>query len=221
MNSMNKNQYKDIIRVKEDANKVISGFLMNEINQNLVSLKWKIDLMELRGGCGLDGLKDFNPVKKILNRSIERIREISIMLYPLILDDLGFINAVRSLLYEFEKKTKSKIEFNCNIVQREVDNSITLYRLIQEILLMLYSTPKPIFVNFELTKRGSRIIMKFSQKEGFSEIKKILENNSNNKSYKTDRFRNVNNLINLLDGNVKITLSKIHQDKIIIIIPIK
>ncbi|WP_144550885.1 sensor histidine kinase [Peribacillus simplex] len=66
---------------------------------------------------------------------IEALRHLSWELRPSVLDDLGLLPAIRSLLVQFSEHHHIKVHFDCYLNYRlNTNKEITIYRIIQEAL---------------------------------------------------------------------------------------
>lgn len=77
-------------------------------------------------------------MQKDIIAMIQSLRELCAELRPPVLDNLGFVGAIQSLIEEFKKRTKIPIKFNLDINREEglVDSvELCTYRILQEALL--------------------------------------------------------------------------------------
>ena len=116
--------------------------LHDGINQLMVSVKFRIELAMdkvSKGGGEADNERAVDDLERgrcALNEAIQEVRRISHDLRPSVLDDLGLLPALKSLLDEFSERTGVRIDLQTNIADRRMPEQIeiTLYRVVQESL---------------------------------------------------------------------------------------
>jgi PAS domain S-box-containing protein len=119
-----------IIDVQEEERKRLSRNLHDGIGQNLYSHLITINRLLSEIDHPL-----LHQMQKEATQLIEEIRDISWELRPSVLDDLGLVPAIRSLLSRFSENYHIDVFFEC-VLNRRLDISIelTIYRIIQEAL---------------------------------------------------------------------------------------
>ncbi len=131
--------------VREEESKRIARIIHDELGQILTGLRWDLT----RTWKQFAGLLDKNDKTRLeekvngmtdcIDETIQRVREISSQLRPLILDDLGLIGAFEWQIGEFEKRTGIACELvRAGIEDQEVgldsQRSTAAFRIMQEIL---------------------------------------------------------------------------------------
>jgi PAS domain S-box-containing protein len=92
-----------IIELQEEERQRISRELHDGINQILISAKLKVD--NLRDKNNEMRTEEQIKIKSLLDKSIQEIRNISHNLHPIILDDLGLVEAINDYLEDFIDRT--------------------------------------------------------------------------------------------------------------------
>lgn len=127
------------MRLQVNERRKFSRELHDGINQQLVSLKFRIELALKR----LEGEQmphpaaaELNIAGKVLNDTIQEVRQISHNLRPVLLDDLGLKPALRALKENFSERTGIEVILSYGLDGIEIsdDVEITIYRLTQECL---------------------------------------------------------------------------------------
>ncbi len=99
-------------------------------------------------------------VREELDRSIAEVRRISSNLRPSVLDDFGFVTALRLLVKEFEKRQGIVAEIHCaqNFpADLEGDAEIALYRIAQEALANIAKHAHATAVEVHLVQRDTSV----------------------------------------------------------------
>ncbi|MEX1058209.1 MAG: ATP-binding protein, partial [Natronospirillum sp.] len=160
--------------------------LHDGINQQLVSLKLRIELAEKKmahADTQLSALSDLDLASNILNSTIQEVRQISHNLRPVMLDDLGLRPALRGLIEQFAEHTGIAVELYYNLDEVEVSDDIetTIYRITQECLQNIekharaqrveirvqYANDR---IQFEVTDNGCGFNASISQHQGIGLI---------------------------------------------------
>lgn len=127
------------MRLQVNERRKFSRELHDGINQQLVSLKLRIELAEKKMGHAntqQSALGDLDIASTILNSTIQEVRQISHNLRPVMLDDLGLHPALRGLIEQFSEHTgiQVKMDFGLDHVEVSDDIETTIYRITQECL---------------------------------------------------------------------------------------
>jgi signal transduction histidine kinase len=125
-----------IIRAQEDERRRISHELHDEVGQALTALKVEISLAQraLRGMGAADDL--LQPAQAITDRALHTVRDLSHLLHPAVLDDLGLPDAVDGYVRDFSKRFGIATELHVHgmAVRLPPDIEVAAYRMIQEAL---------------------------------------------------------------------------------------
>lgn len=154
---------KRFMRLQVNERRKLSRELHDGINQQLVSLKYRIELAEKKlGDSALDhpAHKDLDIASTVLNQTIQEVRQISHSLRPVLLDDLGLKAALRALAEHFEEHTLVQVTLDYSIEHLDVPDDIetTLYRITQECLNNIEKHAQASCVNIKLGYDQGRIV---------------------------------------------------------------
>lgn len=127
------------MRLQVNERRKFSRELHDGINQELVSLKFRLELAVKKLGDGEathPALHDLNIASRVLNGTIQEVRQISHNLRPVLLDDLGLKPALRALIEQFSERTGIQVQWHFGLTEISVPDDIetTIYRLAQECL---------------------------------------------------------------------------------------
>jgi signal transduction histidine kinase len=112
-----------LLRAQEEERRRIARELHDEAGQTLTALKIELDL---------EGRREASTrVAEVLNQ----IRNVSELLRPRALDDLGLVPALRALVDDFGKRTQIQVALETDDVPAwPAESAVTLYRVVQEAL---------------------------------------------------------------------------------------
>lgn len=115
---------RELLRAQEDERRRISRELHDEAGQILTAVKIELDL-EGRTGAG-----------EMVGRALAQVRDLSNLLRPSTLDDLGLVPAVKGLVEDFARRTRIEVDLDIDEGLRltEADQQVVIYRVIQEAL---------------------------------------------------------------------------------------
>ncbi len=145
-------------RAQEEERARISRELHDDLCQRLTGMKFRVEVLEEEAAPSdrkMGGqLRD---VREELDRSIAEVRRISSNLRPSVLDDFGFVTALRLLVKEFEKRQGIAAVIHCAQgfpADLEGDSEIALYRIAQEALANIAKHAHATAVEVHLVQRN-------------------------------------------------------------------
>ncbi len=125
------------VQYQESERRRFSRELHDGINQLMVSAKFRIELAANKARkVTPDVEEDLDKATQVLNEAIQEVRRISHDLRPSVLDDLGLIPAMTTVLSEFRLRTGIEVSQNTPPCKMRLPDEIetTLYRITQEAL---------------------------------------------------------------------------------------
>lgn len=133
------NLIRKFLRLQVNERRQFSRELHDGINQQLVSLKLRIELAEKKLSQADEqhsAARDLDIASDILNDTIQEVRQISHNLRPVLLDDLGLEPALRALADQFSEHTGIQVDLDYGLDPVAVSDDVetTLYRVTQESL---------------------------------------------------------------------------------------
>ncbi|MFB6291507.1 MAG: sensor histidine kinase [Candidatus Bipolaricaulia bacterium] len=146
--------WKELISAREEERSRIAKRLHDQLGQTLMGIKMKLDILDK----DLDDrrLKD---LKELLGEAITESRDLSHLLRPSTLDELGLAPAIRELVENFDSSTD--IDFLIDLdLDREVkgeEERAILYRAVQELLNNAVKHADPNVVEVSLTDEDSML----------------------------------------------------------------
>jgi signal transduction histidine kinase len=113
-----------LLTVQEDERRRIARELHDEAGQVLTAVKIELDL---------EGRRD---ASQLVGRALAQVRDLSNLLRPSVLDDLGLAAALRALGDDFSSRTHIAVTLDVTGVTRRLpsDVEVVIYRVVQEAL---------------------------------------------------------------------------------------
>jgi PAS domain S-box-containing protein len=137
MNAQLRQLSESLQTVREEERSRISRELHDELGQQLTGLKLEFAWFcnRLREGREVTA-DEINGMRTSLDTALASVRRISSELRPLILDDLGFAEAIAWQADEFGKRTDTLVKLDIAGAERVVDQGMAsgLFRIVQESL---------------------------------------------------------------------------------------
>jgi signal transduction histidine kinase len=113
-----------LLRAQEDERRRIARELHDEAGQVLTAVKIELDL---------DGRKE---ASEMVGRALAQVRDLSNLLRPSVLDDLGLLAALRALTEDFSRRTRIQVALRIGEGLRgfTAEQEVVIYRVVQEAL---------------------------------------------------------------------------------------
>jgi len=147
-----------VIRVEEEQKNNLSLQVHDQMGQDLSAMKIYLGLIE--GELPQDAAEQrdrINKSKRIVDSLMQKTHNISELLRPPELDDLGLIESLDALIGQFRELTGCKITFNGpdRELKLSPEYSLVLYRVVQEALTNVAKHAKAKSVDINLLYRGN------------------------------------------------------------------
>jgi PAS domain S-box-containing protein len=122
-----------LVEVQENERRGIARELHDEIGQTLTGRNY---LMQTIQECPGDRPSALGEARGLIGELMDKVRDLSLELRPAMLDDLGLLPTLLSMLDRYEKQTQVRVEFEHRGVERRFDSEVetTAYRVVQEAL---------------------------------------------------------------------------------------
>jgi signal transduction histidine kinase len=123
--------------IREEERLTIAREIHDELGQQLTGLKIDISFLSKKINTKDKEVKQkINTINKLLDETVKTVRRIATELRPLILDNLGFIEAMKWQSEEFKKRSGIRIEFTSSVNEIILPDNILigLFRIYQEAL---------------------------------------------------------------------------------------
>lgn len=202
--------------IREEERAFMARELHDTVSQPLLAVKMQLGLakqmLDKNKMEQMSMLSEF--VEKSLgsvNKTIDASRKLTSELRSDMLDIVGFVEGVRLLLVNFENAYNVQCEFVCNTnkIELSIQQSIALYRIVQEAINNIERHAKASFVRLNISKTGRRLnIVIEDNGQGFD--------TSNERKLKSYGLLDIRERANLLDAKLDIYSSLGQGTKIII-----
>ena len=162
MNHQLRGLSKSLESIREQERTRIARELHDDLGQQLTGLKLELSWLSGRIKEGhLPPEERITEMKQQLDGAISSVRRISTELRPIILDDLGFEEAVKWLVSEFTKRTQIPVSLVLKAEEcvSNGDLATTLFRIVQESLTNIARHAEATKVNIALTKEDQQLLL--------------------------------------------------------------
>lgn len=125
-----------LMRVQDEEHRRLSRSLHDELGQELAALKIELDVQNAE----LDGKKLF-PAIETVERALSKVRNLSYLLHPPLLDESGLLPALHWYLGGLQKRSELRVTFDykpATFPRLPRDLETTIFRIIQESLTNVY-----------------------------------------------------------------------------------
>jgi PAS domain S-box-containing protein len=123
-----------LIRAQDDERRRIARELRDSTGQALVALSKTIDRMEM--DSSLENLNRFQECRELIASATAEIRDLSRLMHPPLIDDLGLTAALAEYTQGFEMRSGLTVELEISdeVGRLDRDREIALFRIIEESL---------------------------------------------------------------------------------------
>lgn len=147
----------DLMRVQDEERRRISRELHDELGQELAAVRMELDLNSS------ENKKTLRPAIEATDRALSKVRNLSYLLHPPLLDESGLIPALRWYFDGFEKRSQLRVKFDYkptifSRLSREIETAV--FRVIQEALTNVYRHSGSEDVRIDLDQDADRITLR-------------------------------------------------------------
>ncbi|MGH9857454.1 MAG: sensor histidine kinase, partial [Acidobacteriota bacterium] len=129
---------KGILRTQEEERAKISREMHDGIGQELTALKMNLDILSpvISPGLSAENQERWNETKSIAEQALQDIRELSRLLRPRMLDDLGLFPTLRWYVRTFVKRVNIPVDLQIDGDEEKLnpEKQTILFRVVQEAL---------------------------------------------------------------------------------------
>ena len=167
--------------IREEEKIAIAREIHDDLGQILVALKIDLGLFKHKiskvKGCinSEEILSKFDDLSGMVDKTIKTTRRIMTGLRPEIIDSLGFIEAAKSYVLEFEERNHLPCRFNCTIDELNTtpQQSVALFRILQEALNNVIKHAKATAVKIHVITHTNKLMLEIKDNgKGFDENQK-------------------------------------------------
>lgn len=127
-----------VLAAQEEERRRISRELHDEVGQALWAMSLGIGNLQstLRAGDVEEALQQLGPIREISDTSVRAVRNMSLLLRPSMLDDLGLLPALKWLAREVSRTTDVQVDIMAEDLPENLpeEHKTCIYRVVQEAL---------------------------------------------------------------------------------------
>jgi signal transduction histidine kinase len=211
-----------LMKAQENERQMISRELHDRIGQDLSMLKILCNnLFDNHSEVPDEMRQGISQLSKMLQDSINSVRDIAYDLRPSSLDQLGLVRTIYRHCEDFSDKTGLNVDFNSagmDELKLDFDTEINLYRLVQESLNNIMKHADAKLVAIKLVASFPKIILRIEDDGKGFDIKNRLAAATNEKRM---GVRSMKERVSLLNGKMRINSRPAKGTKIFIEVPYK
>jgi PAS domain S-box-containing protein len=164
----------DLLRVQDEERRRMARTLHDDLGQELTALKIELDVQNKNGP---DAPKELDRAIEISQSALNKVRNMSYLLHPPLLDESGLLPALHWYVEGLRKRNPMRITFDYKPVlfprlPRDLETAI--FRIIQESLTNIYRHAQSEDARIDLNQEFDRVILRVrdfgkgipSQKDG-------------------------------------------------------
>jgi len=146
----------ELLRVQDEARRRMARALHDDLGQELAALKIQLDLLS----GAKEGQDSLVHARKLTENALAKVRNMSYLLHPPLLDDSGLMPALHWYLEGLQNRGPLRISFEYRPtvfprLPREIE--ITLFRIIQESLTNIFRHSESQDARIDLTQEGDSV----------------------------------------------------------------
>jgi signal transduction histidine kinase len=148
-----------LITAQEDERRAIARELHDEIGQVLTAIKMELSVAQrTMEHAGVPG-KPLQSAQTIADSALHSVRDLSRLLHPSLLDDLGLPAAVRAYTQRFSERHGIKVDLQVEGMAERVERRLeaAIYRIVQESLTNIARHSGVQTCRVQLARRGDRL----------------------------------------------------------------
>jgi PAS domain S-box-containing protein len=150
-----------LLAIQDEERRRIARELHDDLGQELAALKMYMDLITQKTK-GTD-ISDISQASELTDRAIAKIRNMSYLLHPPLLEESGLMAAIHWFLDGFGKRSELKVALDFAPIafprfSKEIE--ISVFRIIQESLINVYRHSGSPDARIDINQQPDRIIVK-------------------------------------------------------------
>ena len=125
-----------LVQAQEQERRAIARELHDEVGQALTAIKVELAVAERNAGLSDKGEDALREVRSITDRTLQQVRDLSQLLHPALLDDLGLPAALEWYLKGFSRRTGIRTDLLQDRMDTRLPSEVEtcIYRVVQEAL---------------------------------------------------------------------------------------
>jgi PAS domain S-box-containing protein len=171
-----------ILHVQEEERKRISRELHDEVTQTLVGINVHLETLAQEAAINPKGLKQkIARTQRLVEKSVDVVHRFARELRPTMLDDLGLIPALRSLMKTFMKETGIRVSLTVfeEVEKLSVAKRTVLYRVAQEALNNVASHAQATKVEVSIQRLPNALLMQIKDNGQSFDVERAMQPKKN------------------------------------------
>jgi signal transduction histidine kinase len=152
-----------VLEVQEDERRAISRELHDEIGQSLSALLFGVGNLSasLSPECQAEVREQLSEIRKLAEKTVAVVRDMSLLLRPSMLDDLGLLPAVQWQAREISRTKNLPVEVHADAISEDLpdDHKTCIYRVVQEALHNVARHARAKHVDISLAQQNSHLLL--------------------------------------------------------------
>ena len=148
-----------LLTAQEEERRTIARELHDEGGQVLTAIKVELSLAQANGEAGSVPVRAIENVRAIADAALQRVRDISHLLHPAMLDDLGLQTAIEWHLRGLTRRHDLRVAFTHEHAEGRLDTAteVAAFRIVQEALTNVVKHARATTVRINLCRHAEAI----------------------------------------------------------------
>jgi PAS domain S-box-containing protein len=147
-----------LLRIQDEERRRIARELHDDLGQNLAALKLNLDISVRRTKS-----TELSEAVELADGAISKVRNLSYLLHPPLLDESGLLPAIHWFIEGFNKRSNLKITLDSKPAQfprlaKEIET--TVFRILQECITNVYRHSGSSDARIEIHQKPDRVVVK-------------------------------------------------------------
>jgi signal transduction histidine kinase len=150
-----------LLTAQEEERRTIARELHDEVGQVLAAIKVELALSQTNTATNRDAGPALDDVRTVVDAALQRVRDLSHLLHPAMLDDLGLQTAIEWHLRGFRKRHDIEVDFRHEDIDERLDpaTEVTAFRIVQEALTNVVKHARATSVQIELRQQDAALVL--------------------------------------------------------------
>lgn len=167
-----------VLRLQEAERGRISRELHDSVGQSLTALKMQLELLEGEAARDSASLQArLAELKGLADRALQEVRQLSRLLRPQMLDDLGLLATLRWLARTVHQQSGIDVRLAVSGVEERLDPDLEtlLFRVVQEALTNTVKHARAATAEVDLRRQGDRLVLRIQDHGTGFDVARFLE----------------------------------------------
>jgi signal transduction histidine kinase len=168
---------RQVLQAQEEERKEISRELHDDIAQTLTGINVHLEALSQESTANTRGLRrKINRTQRLVTKSVNIVHRFARELRPTLLDDLGLVPALHSLLKEYSKRTGLRARLTAFVGIEQLSNlkRTVLYRVVQAALTNVAQHAQATLVKVNLRKVAEGLALEVTDNGKGFEVERVL-----------------------------------------------